>query len=199
MEGSFQSTSFGWEVQQLRQQIGEWFSYQFARSGDNAPVDLGDLPSIPNWFFQLMFWLLVGIVAVRLGLWLTRWSPVGWRWLQGRWASAIPQVIGVVEPRISAATWLKRSQTYQQQGNFAEASRALYFAMIQRLHETQRLLHQPSRTDGEYRKAVESFSRAPAYTTLINTHERLHFGDGAVSEADFARCQQAYREIDQAP
>lgn len=199
MEGSFQSTSFGWEVQQLRQQISEWFSYQFQRTEDRTSLEAGDLPSIPDWFFQVMFWLLIGILAIRVGLWLVHWSPTGWRWIRQRWALAVPQVIATVEPRVSAATWLSRAQAYQQQGNFTEASRALYFAMIQRLHETQRLLHQPSRTDGEYRQAVQSFPGAPAYTTLINIHERLHFGDGAVSETDFARCQQAYREIDQTP
>jgi hypothetical protein len=67
--------------------------------------------------------------------------------------------------------------------------------MVQRLDETEQLPNETSRTDGEFLRAIASFSHVPAYHTLIATHEALYFGNSPLSQDDYHRCYQAFQEI----
>jgi hypothetical protein len=89
----------------------------------------------------------------------------------------------------------------QRQGNYREACRSLYMALLQKLDEAQVIPQQASRTDGEYLQQIETLyvrsrlSDVAPYRTLILTHEQLCFGNTEISDAEFRDCQQAYQEI----
>jgi hypothetical protein len=88
--------------------------------------------------------------------------------------------------------WLKRAQQYRRQGNFTQAARSLYFAVIQNLHDRQIIPEQRSRTDQEYVVMTRQLSEPDAFATLIQAHERIQFAGDELSAADYERCQRAY-------
>lgn len=187
MLGSYQKTNFNWMTQQLGQRLSEWLERQFSQGGsDQSPIAMS--PEA----LKLLFWSIV----VGLGVW-GGWAVV--RLLAPYWfgssRSIAPRLVTHPTPQTSA-TWLRQAQALYRQGNYPEACRSLYIAMVQRLDETQRLPNQSSRTDGEFFRAVASFAKAERYQTLIATHEALCFGDSLLSDKDFQRCYQAFQEIE---
>ncbi|HEY9691551.1 MAG TPA: DUF4129 domain-containing protein [Oculatellaceae cyanobacterium] len=192
----FEKTNLGWRLQQLQQQLGEWIELQFTKR--NIPDW-----SIPEWLKNLLFhsWLskavFWGIVAF-----LVTW--IGWQlWrVWGSSLSALPGKLRNLDQQstnkvreLTVSDWLKRSQTFQRQGNYSEACRCLYMAMLQQLNDTGIVPHQPSRTDGEYLQLIQDLPEYGSYETLLTTHQQLCFGNAEISTAEFEQCQQAYRAI----
>lgn len=186
---SFEKNNFGWQVQQFRQQVEEWLELTLS----NVPEPN---PSLPPWLIKVAFWLILGLFFSWL-VWqlFSRISPYlsSWR-LQAEKLASQPNQVQAVE--LSVADWLRRSQELQLQGNYREACRALYMAMLQRLNDTKVVPHQPSRTDGEYLQLVRGLPQSQPYQTLLTIHEQLYFGNTAITSSMLERCQQAYREIE---
>ncbi len=91
---------------------------------------------------------------------------------------------------------LERSQQLYCQGNYREACRCLYLAILQHLHDTKVIIHKPSRTDGEYLQLLRStVTSMQPYETLITTHEQSCFSDTEILSENYEQCRQAYREI----
>ncbi|MBD1868728.1 DUF4129 domain-containing protein [Cyanobacteria bacterium FACHB-471] len=190
--GEFQKNSLGWQLQQAQQRVGEFIErLLFGNDLNRQPVlDW----SLPDWLLEGLFWLLV--IA------LVGWA--GWQLYKllnpylypavrlGRSPApstdAQPQILTISE-------WLGRSRTAQQQGDYREACRCLYMAMLQNLNDKELILQQLSRTDGEYLRLVQTLNPPQPYQTLIRTHEQLCFSDTAISSDTFERCWQAYQEI----
>jgi hypothetical protein len=196
MSAAFEKNSFGWQVQQISQRVGEWFERVFI-----AP-NLPNLPDVPKWWFpenllRVAFWTIVIFASIWLGwqIWrllsayLNSLNPENARWLNR-------SSKGEAHDR-TVATWMRQMQEFQRQGNYREACRALYMAMLQRLNDTKLLPHKSSRTDGEYLQVVQQLPQAQSYQTLISTHEQLCFGNTAISSEEFSICQRAYQEIEQ--
>ena len=192
--GSFEKTNWGWQLSQFQKQVGEWVELQVSRFASSLPKSSWPRINAP-WLGEL----LKAVVLLLLGLCLT-W--LGWKLrrllkpylysLSGSpRASATTQV-----NELSAQAWLQRSQACFRQGNYREACRYLYLAMLQRLNDTGIAPHQPSRTDGEYRQLVQQLPQSQSYQTLITTHEQLCFGNAEIKLETFDQCQQAYREIE---
>ncbi|CAA9242792.1 hypothetical protein AVDCRST_MAG92-1605 [uncultured Coleofasciculus sp.] len=102
----------------------------------------------------------------------------------------------LLDKDLSIARWLQQAQKFQQQGNYRDACLCLYKAMLQRLNDSGVVLHQPSRTDGEYLQLVQQLPQSQPYQTLIMTHQELCFSNTEASLSLFEQCQQAYREIE---
>ena len=188
--GEFEKNSLGWQLLQLQQQVGEWWEFQLSRS-PNLPSP----PGLAGWavdLFKLIAWLILGLVL----FWLV-WQL--WRVLKPYLYSFISPTattkVTKVPNELTAEAWFARSQSYFNQGNYREACRCIYMAMLQHLHETGIALHQIGRTDGEYLQLVNSLPKSSSYQTLITTHEQLCFGNAEILPETFERCQQAYREI----
>lgn len=199
----FEKTSFGWQMQQQLHQIGEWVELKASHihpptlPGVSLSPWLGNLWRPLSWLWsykKVTFWIVVGLLLS----WII-WQA--WR-LGGGYIGVFPSLLqnsvgsanqGVSELTVSA--WLRRSQEFYRQGNYSEACRLLYMAMLQKLHETGVAPHQPSRTDGEYRQLTRELPQEGSYQTLLTTHEQLCFGRAEISADDFAQCQQAYQEI----
>ncbi len=191
-DATFQKTNLDWQLQQVGQRFGEWLELQFSKfSGSQVPD-----PDIPPVVFETLFWVLV-VALVTWMLWMLYRILRPYLYLLTPPAStATESRHGTAQP-MTVADWLARAQALQAQGNYAQACRALYMAMVQRLDDTQRLPNEPSRTDGEYLRAVQVFPAIRPYQTLIRTHEQLLFGDAsAISNETWRQCQQAYREIE---
>lgn len=198
--GSYEKTNLGWRIQQSLQQFSEWLELTFFKPQPSRPVAE---TSTPAWLEILGEWLLKGIawiLAVVLLVLFVQWAYQQIQlYLKGQ---AVDQRVAnrrVTQPKIndlSVAGWLQRSQEWQRQGNYREACRALYMAMLQRLHDAKLVPHELSRTDGEYRQVVQTLPQAQLYETLIAAHEQLCFGDAAISLETFNQCQRAYREIE---
>lgn len=193
-KGEFEKTSWSWQTAQVQKQVGEWIELQFSRFDSN-------LPNLPEW--SLSKWatdvikaiavLLVGLLLIWLcwQLW-KRLEPYVYSFSQERNAA---DSVTTQTDRLSAKAWLKRSQTYLNQGNYREACRCLYMIGLQRLHDNAIAPHQPSRTDREYLQLIQQLPQSRSYQTLIATHEQLYFGNAEILPETFEQCQQAYREI----
>jgi hypothetical protein len=191
--GSFEKTSIGWQLQQLQQRLGEWWELQLSKLNPQLP----DV-SLPPWEdFSRLGQILQGIALVLLIvliLWLL-WR-IGQRLSlylyqrQSRSAHQLPQ-----PKQLSVTDWMARSQTYQQQGNYYQACRCLYFAMLQQLHERGIAPHQASRTDREYLLLILQLPQPEPYEALLTIHQQLCFGYRQASPSLLRECQQAYQRI----
>ncbi|OUL37405.1 hypothetical protein BV372_02215 [Nostoc sp. T09] len=195
---TFEKTSWDWQLSQLQQQVGEWIEYQFSRLESALP----GLPpgwSISPWLgelLKLLFWLVLGVFVVWL-VWLLwrEFSPYLYSWMNRR-GNHTATGKTTMTSELSVSLWLARSQEFYRQGNYREACRCLYQAILQHLHDTSVVRHQPSRTDGEYLQFLRSsVTPIQPYETLITTHEQLCFGDAEILPENYEHCQQAYREI----
>ena len=191
----FEQTNFGWQLQQLQRQLGEWVELQFSKRNleDWSLPDWLKNLSFPSWLSKAVFW---GIVAFLL-IWIS-WQL--WR-VWGSSLSAIPRKLRNLDRQpttiseLTVSDWLKRSQIFQRQGNYAEACRCLYMAMLQQLNDSGIVPHQPSRTDGEYLQLIQNLPQYRSYETLLTTHQKACFSNTEIRAVEFEQCQQAYRTI----
>ncbi|WP_310834277.1 DUF4129 domain-containing protein [Aetokthonos hydrillicola] len=197
---TFEKTNLFWQFSLLEQQVGEWLEYQFSRLHLDTPEwSLGR--SIASWLNKLLnflFWILLGLFLAWLvwRLW-QKLSPDFDSWLT-RVRSYNGKSAKTAESGMSEKVWLARSQELYQKGNYREACRCVYFAMLHYLHAKAILPDKSSRTDGEYLQLLQlsGVSMQP-YETLITTHEQICFRDTEVHRENYEQCQQAYREISQ--
>ena len=190
--GTFQQNSLDWQAQLFRQRISEWLERLLGnpRGANGSPWE------VPEWLREAIFWFVV-LAAVG-------WT--GWQLYKLLQPYVVPHLRSktaldrssdsISSSQLTIAEWLQRSQNAQRQDNYREACRSLYMATLQRLNDATLILQEPSRTDGEYLALSQSLSPFTAYQTLIQTHERLHFSDVAVSREVYDRCWQAYQEIE---
>jgi len=193
--GTFEKTSLDWQIHQLQQQFGEWLQRLLYRTPDEPYKNW----QLPEWLIQSLFWLIVVSLVGFLGWQLYR---ILRPYLLASWRSRSQfrtQPAASAAETLPVATWLQRSRQAQQQGNYREACRALYMAMLQRLNDQNLVEQQPSRTDGEYATLLHTLSkldRPQPYHLLLRTHESLCFSQATISAETCDRCWQAYREID---
>ena len=190
MNTSFEKIGWRWQIDRLQQQLGEWIEVRM-RSIDALP-SADPLPAWVGVFLVRLSWLLLA----GLLLWFSYrvLYPYYQQWL------AKSKHIKLSSDRliVQASTvqeLLAKSQQFQQEGDYTQAARWLYLAMLQRLNDTKLVPHQPSLTDREYLKLLDTFPAIQSGNLLISTHEQIHFGDAIVTAADFDRCQQAVKEV----
>ncbi|MDZ8186741.1 MAG: DUF4129 domain-containing protein [Nostoc sp. ChiSLP02] len=195
---AFEKTNWNWQFSQFQQKIGEWWEYQFYRLERSLP----ELPggwSISPWvgeLLKILFWLILGLFVawVVWRLW-EEFNPYIYSWLNsgGNFSDLSDKN---TSSETSIAVLLERSQKFYRQGNYREACRCLYLAMLQHLHQQAIAPHKLSRTDGEYLQLLRSsVSPIQPYETLITTHEQLCFGNGEILPDNYEQCRQAYQEI----
>ncbi|KST64331.1 DUF4129 domain-containing protein [Mastigocoleus testarum] len=195
----YEKSNWGWVLSQWQKQIGEWIQYQLQRFDRTLPN------WSPNWsisknfvdFLGILYWIILGLffIWVIWRLW-REFSPYIYAWLADERFS--PEQNGEKStPDLSVESLISRSQSLYRQGNYSEACRCLYVAMLQKLHEKKILRHKSSRTDGEYLQLLQlSVTPMQPYETLITTHEQLCFNNAEIQAENYQQCQQAYREIE---
>jgi hypothetical protein len=191
--GTFEKSSVDWWIQQRQQQFGEWFESLF--SGFRLGNLGGDQWMLPEWFLQGFFWfVIIGLAAGVLWQLYQIFRPYVDAYLKPEKGRS---PLSTRQPDLTAAEWLARSRTAQQQGNYREACRALYWSALCQLSDRNQIRQEVSRTDGEYLNLVLMIKQNKPYEVLIRTHERLCFSDEAISVDTFNRCWRAYQEIEQ--
>jgi hypothetical protein len=195
---AFEKTNWGWQFYLFQEKVGEWFEYQFSRFQKTLP----ELPpgwSISSWLAELLkvlFWVILGLFVVWViwRLW-QEFNPYIYAWLARFDHGFISQNKNQAN-ELSISLLLTKAQEFHQQGNYREACRYLYLAMLQQLHEKAIAPQQPSRTDGEYLQLVtSSVTPVQPYETLITTHEQLCFGNHEILAENYQQCRQAYQEL----
>jgi hypothetical protein len=191
----FARDNLGWQIQQLQQKVSQWWEWQFRQFNP-------DLPNIktPDWDWLDFLWLTVKNIMIVLLVTLIIWAM--WRiWLLLRpyfydlQRQSFQRYQQAIQADISVGEWLERSQKYQRQGDYYQACRHIYLAMLQHLHERGLIPHQSSRTDGEYLELILRFPQPTAYQTLLDIHQRLCFGSQLASPSLLQTCQVAYQDI----
>jgi hypothetical protein len=197
MAVNVETTSLGWQIQQIERQVSEWIEYVSTSAFDKI---LGTGLSLSNTVQDVLLWIAWIIFSLTmgwLGLLLFRAARSS---LIDFWASRILKGAKIIAsssvmPVYSVDQWLKKARAFQSEGNYTEACRALYMGMLQLLSDRQLISQQYSRTDGEYRYLVKNLAGVKAYQVLLDTHEQLCFSDRLVSSEMFHTCQSAYSEI----
>jgi hypothetical protein len=200
LASSFEKDNLGWRIKLIQQQWQEWQELQLAKLGDRVP----DFPLF-NWLKSPLLWDIIKIISwIIISLFIV--------WLVWQiWLLLRPFIYSFRNPlrqsfrdrassssikQLSTSDWLIRSQKFQQQGDYHQACICLYQATLQRLNDSKVILHQSSRTDGEYLQLVRELSKQNAYEKLLMTHQKLCFSSSQASRSLFEECQQAYREIE---
>ena len=192
---NFEKTNPAWNLRLWQQRSSEWFerilsSWQPSDSSD-SPDNPVQPPTIPAQLWTVIFWLLV-LALITIIVW--NLYPIVQRIL----TKAQPQGPLAPSPNLIDRTqnqWLQQAKKAQSQGDYTQACRALYFAMITRLQDQTLLSKDPSLTNGEYRHLLKT--RSSAYRTLINAHDESLYTDRPITQDRYAECDRAYRDIDQ--
>jgi hypothetical protein len=199
MSTSFEKTNWDWQSSLFLRQAGEWIEYQLSRFEGTIPNW-----SLPGWsinaesvlkLLNFLFWFLVCLFLAWLIWQLWReFSPYLYSWLgNGNFQGKTTKNNST---ELTSAGWLARSQEFYRQGNYHEACRCLYLAMLQQLHDRNVLPHKKSRTDGEYLQILQlSVTPMQPYETLITTHEQLCFNSAELLPENYQQCEQAYQQI----
>lgn len=188
---TFAKHSWSWQVQLWQQNLAEWWEWQLSQWF--PPLPSFNRPDWPDaWSTPLihgLFGLLV--VLLTLGLW---WNRRFWlrRWRQ---LQAVSFALPELTPTLTTAHWLKRAQQLQQAGDYYQACRCLYLAMLQHLHDQALIPHAADRTDEEYLLLVSALPEPEPYETLLEIHQQLCFGQRQASAQLYVRCDQAYRHL----
>jgi hypothetical protein len=191
---NYQKNDFYWQWRQTQQRFTEWLEQlQFQppkRSTEPRPT--WNLEWVAEW----VTWCVIALLAVLLVLLLFQAWKQGRLWWLGRELQPKSEVLPempIYRTR-SMNEWQREAQKFQQQGNFTEAARSLYFAMLNHLDDRKLVPQQVSRTDGEYRQLITPLPHATAFQILLQTHEQIEFAGLHVSSEQYQRCQQAYRD-----
>ena len=200
MTSEFEDTNLGWQMQQFQQQVGEWLELQLSQTNNSLP-ELS-LPSwlknllLPSWLPRLAFWVMLGLILIGVSWRLLRlWKQYG-RFFPSLLGNSAPGGAMATATGLKVSAWLRRSQEFYRQGNYREACRSLYMAMLQQLNDSGIAPHQPSRTDGEYQQLTQQLAQNQSYQVLLNTHEQICFSNAEISPAVVEQCQQAYQQIE---
>jgi hypothetical protein len=191
MSTSAEKTSWRWQLDQLQQRLGEWIEVKLRSEDSDLQVDL-----FPSWLGTLLI-RLTWVILAGLLIWFAYQIiyPYWQQWLKQN--TQLNSKLDISPIQIyTVAELLAKSQQFQHDRDYTQASRWLYLAMLQRLNDASLIPHQFSRTDREYLQLLSTVPIINVGEVLVSIHEQLHFGDEYISSEDFDRCQQAYQQID---
>ena len=191
MSTSAEKTSWRWQLEQLQQQVSEWIEAKLRSDDRDLNFDL-----FPPWLAPLLV-RITWLVLAGLLIWF------GYRVIYPYWQQWLAQnkqpkseLDRSILPVYTVVELVAKSQQFQRDGDYTQASRWLYLAMLQRLNDANLIPHQFSRTDREYIQLLSMVPIVDVGEILVSIHEQLHFGNAQIARADFDRCQQAYQQIE---
>ncbi|MBE9240894.1 DUF4129 domain-containing protein [Synechocystis salina] len=194
---TYQKSNLAWELQQLTQNGREWVAWQTDRLWQGVPPIPGlDIPHWERWeelIFHSLLWLIIAVAIA--AIWLNR------RTWQRYWhnLTAVDLRPNFATPPPGASYWMRTAHQAARQGDYYQACRHLYLAMLQMLQEKRGLEPAPGRTDREYQRLTAQFPQASAYNTLFTIHQELCFGQQQASLELFEDCQGAIAQLEHSP
>ena len=191
MSISTEKTSWRWQLEQLQQQLGEWIEVKLRSNDRDLQLDI-----FPPWLGALLVrltWLVLAGLIIWFGYRVI--YPYLQKWIeQNQQSRSLLDVVSV--PAYTVVELLNKSQQFQQNGDYTQATRWLYLAMLQRLNDSNLIPHQFSRTDREYLQLLRTVPIIDIGEILVSIHEQLHFSNKRIEIAEFDRCQAAYQQIE---
>ena len=189
---NFEKENLGWRLQQLQQRLGEWWELQWSKFFKRPNLDLPDYQPPDFWdtwlknsltfiFFAFIFWII----------WRSRKTLL-------RYFDQLKNLHPQSEPETpiySVSYWVTRSRHFQSSGDYYQACRCLYLAMLQQLHEKGWIIHQASRTDEEYRLLILDLAQPDPYERLFIIHQELCFGKRIASAQLVLDCERTFQKI----
>jgi hypothetical protein len=191
---NYDQDTWQWKLQKLIQQFQEWWELKVRNFFKHSP----NLPQIdsPNLSgLNIIVQVILFIIAFALIFWgILRIINLVKTYYLSKPKSSPIQLTN--ETELATQEWLKKSKQFQQQEDYYQACRCLYFAMLQHLNDQNVLNLEKSRTDQEYSYLLFVNLPYPSpYETLLNIHQKLCFSTQKATLNDFNQCQQAYQEI----
>jgi hypothetical protein len=103
----------------------------------------------------------------------------------------------------SVTEWWRQAEELARAGQYLEAVRAVYLAVLSLLHRQQLLRYEPTRTNGEYVRMVTLAPQAPPsvvrpFEELTNRFELKWYGERSCEAGDFQACRALGEEIQRA-
>ena len=191
MSISTEKTSWRWQLEQLQQQLGEWIEVKLRSNDRDLQLDI-----FPPWLGALLVrltWLILAGLIIWFGYRVI--YPYLQKWIErNKQSKSLLDVVSV--PAYTVVELLNKSQQFQQDGDYTQASRWLYLAMLQQLNDANLIPHQFSRTDREYLQLLRTVPIIDVGEILVSIHEQLHFSNKRIEIAEFDRCQAAYQQIE---
>jgi hypothetical protein len=137
---------------------------------------------------------LAGLVALAI-LHYRHWRKIFWK---GKGDTASSDAIE--QPRTSLQ-WQQQAFAFEEEGNFAEACRALHRACLQSFDGAHILAFAPARSNYEYAVAISSKPslrdlRSP-FQAFSHSVDGIYFGNRPASAADFQFCRRSLQIIEE--
>jgi hypothetical protein len=117
----------------------------------------------------------------------------------GESAQALETVAADLDQVLPATLW-QQADELAQQGNFLEAVRRLYLAVLALLHRARLIRYEKTRTNGEYIRQVRLAPEAPRelhapFGELTRRFDQKWYGERACSDGDYGSCRALAEQV----
>lgn len=158
---------------------------------------------LPDWALYTLMTIAVVVLGLGLG-WFLVSVLRQWRRQDGAPLTALsPSPLGLdlqSLPEAAALVLLREAEQRLQEGRAPEAALLLHAAALRHLDDTGLASFHPSRTNGEYVRALRPHrDLAALFREIAGATDRLRFGDGSVDAARTATLIEEARRLFSAP
>jgi hypothetical protein len=178
-----------------------------ADGGGGAPQPgPGMVPAMPGGGFGVLAWLVVGgvllaIIVLAVVLLIQQRSqapPVTQSPQSGNKAPSLDDVLSRPEPKTAGVLW-RQAEELAAAGNYLEAVRLLYAAVLAQLHRASLIRYEATRTNGEYLDQVRAGADAEGlhetFRRLTGLFELKWYGERRCQAEDYQSCRGLAEEI----
>jgi hypothetical protein len=111
-----------------------------------------------------------------------------------------PEESEVQPDQIAPAALWQQADELARQGQFLEAVRRLYLAVLALLHRSRLIRYEKTRTNGEYLKQVRRAAEAPpavypAFGRLTSLFDQKWYGDRSCDEPEYGACRELAEQV----
>lgn len=175
-------------LQSLIEKFRDLFGQVDTGSGENLPPYLLDVVSMAAGLLLL----LLGVFAFYLMLGYLRRLLAERQPKSGGIGKVFEDVL-----LVDAAHHRARAGDFARDGRIDLATRELYLALLCLLEERQVLSFEPTRSNAEYRTALERRSDVlQAFSGIAGVFEQSRYGGHPVTEVQYKLCEASYQEAE---
>jgi hypothetical protein len=149
--------------------------------------------------WMLLAGLLLAVLLVMLVLFLQYGRPRREKESVTEGAAPPPEAAEAEPEQRSPSEWWRRAERLAVEGNFLEAVRHLYLAVLGLLHEASLIRCERTRTNGEYLRQLRAADAAEAvaepFGRLTRLFEQKWYGERACREQDYDTCRDLASQV----
>ncbi len=193
-----EKNSIPWQISQLQTRFQEWQELTLLNIGKNVP-DINIFSWLNNAFllsfFKILFWVIVIVLTLFLALKISQLLENYLNKTKNKYSKFTSVKENKKEKILSIDEWLKRANFFREKGNYRDGIWCLYMAMLQQLNDQKIILHQDSRTDGEYLTIIQNMPKIHNYQTLLISHQKILFANQEATLNMWEECKIAFEKI----